>query len=461
MKTFIKKLLVFQVLVGLGWSGELSAQTFKVLHTFTNIPYEGGLPQGRLVLSGNTLYSTANWGGISNYGTVFAINTDGSGFTVLHSFSGGSEGAGPSGDLLLSGNTLYGTTAGGGSSSNGTVFALNTDGSGFKTLHEFSPTSATSPYTNSDGAHPINGSGLTLSGSLLYGTAFEGGSSGYGTVFSVNTDGTGFTVLHDFSTLDGNNLDGANPVSRLIVSGNTLYGTAGRAGVSGGTVFALNTDGSGFMTLEGFSASTANMPSGGLVLSGNTLYGTTVFGGSVASGTVFSINTDGTGFAVLHDFPTTGGANVDGANPMSGLILSGNTLYGTANAGGTFNGGTVFAVNTDGTGFTNLHSFNPGSDGARPVSELVLVGNVLYGTASQPGTVFSLSLPINQPQLTITSTGSNIVLTWPTNFTGFILQSTTNPPLWIANLPAPTVVNGQNVVTNPISSSQQFFRLSQ
>ena len=453
--------MLLQVLVGLGLSGEVSAQTFKVLHTFTNIPYEGGLPEGRLVLSGNTLYSTANWGGISNCGTVFAVNTDGTGFTVLHSLTGGSDGASPPGDLLLSGNTLYGMTAGGGTAGSGTVFAINTDGSGFKTLHSFSPTSTSSPHTNIDGAHPISGSGLTLSGNTLYGTAFEGGSSGNGTVFSVNTDGSGFAVLHTFSTLDGNNVDGANPMSRLVLSGNTLYGTASRAGVSSGSVFALNIDGSGFMTLEGFTAGTANMPSGGLVLSGNTLYGTTVFGGSADSGTVFSVNTDGTGFTIVHSFPTTGPANIDGAAPMSGLILSGNTLYGTADAGGISNGGTVFAVNTDGSGFTNLHNFNGSSDGARPVSELLLVGNVLYGTASQPGTIFSLSLPINQPQLTITSTGSNIVLSWPTNFTGFTLQSTTNPPAWTANLPTPVVVSGQIVVTNPISGTQQWFRLSQ
>ena len=52
----------------------------------------------------------------------------------------------------------------------------------------------------------------------------------------------------------------------------------------------------------------------------------------------------------------------DGANPRAGLILSGNTLYGTAVGGGSSGNGTVFAVNTDGTGFTNLHSFTAGSD---------------------------------------------------------------------------------------------------
>src|SRR5438046_5051864 len=69
----------------------------------------------------------------------------------------------------------------------------------------------------------------------------------------------------------------------------------------------------------------------------------------------------------------------------------------------------------------------------------------------------------SQPQLTIIRSGANVILTWPTSATGFTLQSTTNllSPVWIANPPAPVVVNGQNTVTNPISVSQQFFRLSQ
>src|SRR5438045_3777969 len=100
-------------------------------------------------------------------------------FTILHTFTGGSDGANPGGDLVLSGNTLYGSTGGGGSGV-GTVFKVNTDGSGFTNLHSFI---ALNNYTNSDGANPSGG--LLLSGNTLYGTAVFGGSSGYGTVFAV------------------------------------------------------------------------------------------------------------------------------------------------------------------------------------------------------------------------------------------------------------------------------------
>ena len=144
-------------------------------------------------------------------------------------------------------------------------------------------------------------------------------------------------------------------------------------------MFAIHTDGTGFTNLHTFSSLVAdtssplnvgtNSDGGGgevrLVLSGNKLYGTAALGGSSGQGTVFALNTDGTGFTNLHSFTqgllltsTAYLTNSDGASPNGGLILSGNTLYGTANAGGSFGIGTVFAVNTDGTGFTNLHSFN-------------------------------------------------------------------------------------------------------
>jgi len=125
---------------------------------------------------------------------------------------------------------------------------------------------------------------------------------------------------------------------------------------------------------------------------------------------------------------------------------------------------------------TNLHSFTAligytNSDGAYPQAGLILSSNTLYGTAggggsSGNGTVFGLSLgsvTVSPPQLTIIPSGANVILTWPTNATGFTLQSTTNLDslaVWTTNSP-PVVVNGQNTVTNPISGTQKFFRLSQ
>jgi len=263
-------------------------------------------------------------------------------------------------------------------------------------------------------------------------------------VFGVNTDGTGFTNLHSFTATPGlTNSDGASPQAGLILSGNTLYGTATGGGSSGwGTVFAINTNGTGFKTLHSFTATTG--------ASGVNQYG----------------------------------ANSDGALPYAPLVLSGNTLYGTATAGGTSGNGTVFAVNTDGTGFTVLHTFTPtvygtidglpvdtNSDGTYPDGTLTLSGNTLYGTASHggtngQGTVFSIFI---QPQLTIIPSGPYVILAWPTNYAGFsysayTLESTTNlgsSAVWSTNSPPPVVIGGDNVVINAASGKQQFYRLSQ
>jgi uncharacterized repeat protein (TIGR03803 family) len=194
------------------------------------------------------------------------------------------------------------------------------------------------------------------------------------------------------------------------------------------------------------------------------LYGTATSFGGLGYGTVFAVNTDGTGFTVLHNFA---GGN-DGLDPQADLILLCNTLYGTATFDGDSGDGTLFAVNTDGTRYTNLYSFTGGNDGAYPQAGLILFSNTLYGTASQggcssAGTVFSFSLS-SPPQLSIALFGANIILTWPTNVAGFTLQSTTNlAPLavWTTVSPASVVVNTNNAVTNTLSGIQQFYRLIQ
>ena len=485
MKTSIKNLFLLPALIaGLGLlpAGRVTAQTFTNLYDFTG--FDGAEPAAGLVLSGDTLYGTAQRGGSWGHGTVFKMNTAGTGFTNLHDFtvtstnSSGvhtnSDGTYPNG-LILLGNTLYGTASGGGSAGSGTVFAVNPNGTGFTNLHTFTAAAGASPHlTNTDGVAPAGG--LVLAGNLLFGTTQFGGSAGNGTVFAVNPNGTGFTILHVFtatsSLYPNTNSDGANPQAGLLLSGSTLYGTASQGGSSGsGTVFKLNTDGTGFTNLHSFNYSSdgAN-PQAGLILSGNTLYGTAYEGGSSAYyGTVFAVSTDGMGFTNLHSFA---GHPSDGANPRADLLLLGSTLYGTAGYGGSSWQGTVFAVNTDGTGFTNVHNFVFGSDGGNPLAGLILSGHTLYGTAYNggsygDGTVFSLSLgsvsaPV--PTLTIVPSGTNVILTWPTNAAGFTLQSTTNlvsPAVWSNVSPGPVVVNGQNAVTNPSSGTQKFYRLSQ
>jgi len=357
----------------------LNGQTLTNLYNFTDST-DGANPTAGMVVSGATLYGTATAGGSSGYGTVFSISTSGTGFTTLHSLNGTTDGSSPSGTLVLSGSTLYGTAGSGGANGYGTIFSISTSGTGFTTLYSFNGTT--------DGSYPT--AGLVLSGTTLYGVANEGGSSGYGSVFSISTSGTGFTTLHSFN----GTTDGSYPEGALVLSGTTLYGTAYSGGASGnGTIFSIGTGGTGFTTLQSFTGGTTDgaNPTGSLFLSGSILYGTAVNAGSAGGGTLFAINTSGSGYTTLYNFGTTASP---GDNPNGGLTIVGNTLFGTAYDGGANGDGTVYAVGTNGLNFQVLYTF-AGTDGENPYGLSVSDGVTLYGTtdnggSSGYGTVFSV-----------------------------------------------------------------------
>jgi uncharacterized repeat protein (TIGR03803 family) len=347
-----------------------------------------------LLLSGSTLYGTAENGGDSYVGTVFSISTNGTGFNRLYSFNGtGTDGANPMAGLILSGGLLYGTTQYGdtdGFSDDGTVFRVSvTGGSSFTNLYSF---------TGNDGFGPV--AELIVSGSTLYGTTASGGAgTPYGTVFKINTNGTGFATV---CSLTGN--EGWGPQGGLVLSGSTLYGTTVNGGLlpevfafADGTVFSVDISGSGLTDLCIFTeASGAADPWTALALSGNTLYGTTLYGGTNNNGTLFEINTNGSGYAEIKDFSImgSGGDNPDGADPRAVLVLSGGTFYSTTRYGGTGGFGSIFKLNSDGTGFTNIYSF-ANTDPATPIAALVVSGSTLYGTTPQGGAGFGSVFRIN------------------------------------------------------------------
>ncbi len=367
----------------------LQAQ-INLLHSFAGGASDGEYANGSLILKGSTLYGMTYNGGTSNYGTIFKINTNGTGFVLLHSFTGSAEdGSTPYGSLILKGSTLYGMTYNGGTSNYGTIFKINTNGTGFVLLHSFTGSAE-------DGSSPYGS--LILKGSALYGMTFYGGTTGWGTIFKINTNGTGFALLHTFI---GPTSDGGCPFGSLIRKGSTLYGMTQWGGSSNwGTIFKINTNGTGFVVLHSFAggASDGIHPSGELILKGSALYGMSaggIGGGTDYEGTIFKINTNGTGYALLHTF--IGGAS-DGRYPFGSLILKGSTLYGMTQNGGTSNSGTIFTIKTIGTGFELIHSFAGGaSDGAHPDGSLILKGSALYGMtveggASNYGIIFSYSL---------------------------------------------------------------------
>ncbi len=180
--------------------------------------------------------------------------------------------------------------------------------------------------------------GLLLSGDTLYGTTSYGGLGG-GTVFKINTDGTGYAILKSFSFYDD-----SSPRTRLVLSGTTLYGTTLlRPGAEPWdpdgppVIFKINTDGSGYAVLKQLGADFMRQEVA-LASDSSTLFGTSIASGLYGQGSVFRINTDGSGYAVLWNF-----SGPDGSGPNA-VVLSGSTLYGTANAGGFYDGGVVFSL---------------------------------------------------------------------------------------------------------------------
>lgn len=248
-------------------------------------------------------------------------------------------------------------------------------------------------------------------------------------------------------------------MAALVLGGTTLYGTTYLGGSSGyGTVFKLNTDGSSYSVLKHFSS--FDYPRGALVLAGATLYGTTQSGGLLNFGSVFSISTSGSDYTVLGSFMSDG---LEGVLPRAGLVLWGNTLYGTA-SGGAGGYGTVFKINTDSSGFTPLKNFSK-TDAIKPYGGLAWAHGTLYGTTSTDsitggGAVFSVYLA---PELTLTNKGGHWAASWSAApGLAFQLQYKTSLTQsdWI-NLGSPIVATNSTVIVPDAGGGdpQRFYRV--
>jgi uncharacterized repeat protein (TIGR03803 family) len=282
---------------------------------------QAGLVQG----SDGNFYGTATAGGMSFYGTVFKITTNGV-LTTLHSFTYG-DGANPAALLQGQDGNFYGTTASGGTDGAGTVFKITINGV-FTNLYSFTG--------GDDGANVYAGL-VQGSDGVLYGTTGYGGTNNLGTLFKITTNGA-FTSLYSFT---GGN-DGANPYAGLAQASNgVLYGTTLNGGANdSGVVFKITTDGV-FTSLYSFTGGDdAGYPYGTLLLGRDgAFYGTSSSGTNIA-GAVFKITTNGL-LTVLYSF--TG--NNDGAQPEAGLTLgTDGSFYGTTLYGGAGSAGTVFRI---------------------------------------------------------------------------------------------------------------------
>lgn len=370
-----------------------AVSAFTVLHAFSG-GSDGADPLGSLLqnLQGD-LFGVTLEGGSAGDGTVYESTPAGA-ITTLHAFSG-ADGANPSGGLLnlfgnldLTGN-MYGATQSGGAHAQGTVYAINQTGSSFTTLYSFQGTT--------DGGAPQGRLVLFIDGNL-YGTTSSGGT-GFGTIFKLSRSGV-ITTLHTFTggADGGTPFAGLSPAIRGIGIDGSLYGTTSSGGAfGGGTIFSISPSGV-FTVLHSLAPSTdGSAPSAELVPDTNgMLYGTASSGGSGNAGTIFSVTPSGT-FTLLYSFPTspTTGLNPQGSTPAARLAFyHNNKIWGTTAFGGANGQGVVFTF-ASGT-LTVVHSFAGSADGSIPQGQLLIspdgnvFGTTTSGGPSGAGTLFAL-----------------------------------------------------------------------
>ncbi len=367
---------------------EQSGLKYTVLYNFGGYPTDGVNPQAGLADLNGTLYGTTIGGGSGCYqsggcGTVFAVARSGA-ESVLHSFAGGEDGAWPYAGLTFFNGLLYGTTSGGASSS-GTIFKMTASGTE-TVLHNFEGTP--------DGSSPQ--APLVGVGSTLYGTTVYGGSQeDRGAVFQVAASGAE-TVLHSFFGSRAGHRDGKYPEANLLNVNGTLYGTTYEGGeFDKGAVFKITSSGVESV-LHNFRGgpTDGSYPRGALVYVNGMLYGTTSGGGIGGCngcgnhehfGTVFQMTPSGKE-RLLYRFK---GYPNDGAVPDAELVYDRGTFYSTTQSGGancaiSHGCGTIFSITPSGSEAV-LYSFLP-RDGAAPLSGLIDINGILYGTTEDGGT---------------------------------------------------------------------------
>jgi uncharacterized repeat protein (TIGR03803 family) len=320
--------------------------TTQVLHSFSG-GTDGQNADGTPVVWSSfdhNVYGTTQFGGSAGCGTVYKFTPGSGAYQQIYAAECAPEGAFPFAGLTPgeSGGhiDLFGAGYNGGSADDGSLFFVTQGGS--------AGSSCTGSFSSTNGSHPY--ASITPANGNLYTVATAGGAAGMGTVLEFVGSSCANAVLHNFS---GGN-DGAAPYGTLLNYNNALYGTTAGGGTTGlGTVFRMNLDGSGYTVLHTFQGiccgnSDGSFPRAGLTLNktDGQLYGTTINGGNASdNGTVFKIDPSTGSEKAVHAFNGS-----DGAHPYGALYIKKGklraTIYGTTVAGGSKNLGVVFKLKT-------------------------------------------------------------------------------------------------------------------
>lgn len=298
------------------------------------------------------------------------LPADFSDYRILHSFDGSRfDGSSPSGTLSRFNGLLYGTAFDGGEKGFGTIFRVAPDGKNTYVLHSFDG--------GKDGCTPVSGVTFVERTNKYYGTARSCGAMKGGTLFYGDASNRYFEVMHAFDTAS----DGGGPESAPYLMKKTLYGTTRNGGPNGkGTLYSFDTESGTFKVVYAFGAANdAAHPASGVVEVGGKLIGTSAAGGKDDAGTVYEFDPSDGKERVLHSFTTT-----DGAAPTTQLLSWAGVLYGVTAGGGRGDAGVLFKLDPTSGSETVLYDFNEGA-GDRPEGALLIFKDALYGTTSKGG----------------------------------------------------------------------------
>ena len=368
------------------------AQTFSVIHHFTG-GSDGSLPQSGVTIRGGDLFGTASAGGPHFWGVVYQAKRSGNWSISPLSYLPISGNAPLSRALFGPDGHLYGTTADGGSNV-GNVYSLTAPPSICATL--FCPWHETEIHNFSgqggDGRGPASGDLAWDQQGNIYGTTVDGGQHGLGVVYELMRSGNNWTEVPIYSF---SGPDGSGPYAGVVIdSKGNLFGTTRVGGANDlGAIYELQYQaGVGWKetVLYSFQNTTDGaLPFGGLIFdSTGNLYGTAVYGGSALGGTVFELSPSGNTWSFnllysLSGFPDQGCGSVESL----AFDTAGN-LYGTTICDGSLNSGTAFKLSKTANGWTynELHAFDPASDGNEPICSVAIDSDgTLYGTANAGG----------------------------------------------------------------------------
>jgi uncharacterized repeat protein (TIGR03803 family) len=429
------------------------SETFKTIHTLTTAEGSQG---GQLSLgSDGNLYGGTGLGGTSGFGTAFKVTPSGV-FTVLHSFTGATDGSNAAGGMVQATNgKFYGATSSGGSSSAGVIYQLTSSGV-FTVLHTLNGTT--------DGKGPA-GQLLAASDENLYGVTTSGGTSDCGTIFKITPAGT-YTVLYNFDMIHG-----CNPEEQVIQGTNgKLYGLANGGGAFGdGAAYSLSLGLRAFAALmtasafegarigilgQDFSGSSVvefgGVPATTIAVTGSTFINATVpagaLTGSVKVTTGTTTLTSNQTFRVRLAFTTF--------TPMSGpvgtpVVLTGSGLTQTTKV--TFGGVTAsFAVNSD----TQVTATVPAGATAGKIAIVTQGGNASSGCNFTVTPAITSFTPASGPVGTsVMITGIGLMGTTSVTFNGAAAVFTVNSDTQItATVPA-GATTGKIAVTTPGGSA--------